>query len=85
MEGKDPNFSLHSQAGAGSGELAMSPHQGAVLSSALFSELVAVAAWSSWWSLACPKYCMASLAPMGLGCHSCRVYQSLHQGEVLHM
>lgn len=26
-----------------------------------------------------------SLAPRGLGCHSCKVYQSLHQGEVLFM
>lgn len=54
MEGKGPNFTLHSQAGAGSGQLARSPHQGVVLSSAVVSELVAVASWNAWQSLACP-------------------------------
>lgn len=62
MEGKGLNFRLHSQAGAGSGGLARSPHHGAVLSSALLSELVAVAAWSSWQSLARPQCCVASLS-----------------------
>lgn len=52
----------HSQAGAGGRRLARSPHHGAILSSALVSELVAVAAWSSWQSLPCPQYCMASLS-----------------------
>jgi len=60
--GKRAQFNFHSQAGAGSGGLARSPHHRAVHSSALVSELVAVAAWSSWQSLACPQYCMVALS-----------------------
>lgn len=51
-----PMLNLDSQAGAGNGEFARSLHHGVMLSSALVSELVAVAVWTSWQSLACLQY-----------------------------
>lgn len=61
MEGKGSNFNLHIQGRPGSGWLARSLHHRAVFS-ALVSVLSAMAALSSWQSLACSKYCVASLS-----------------------
>lgn len=95
MEGKGSSFNLHIQARPGSGWLARSLHRRAVFP-ALVSELSAMAALSSWQSLACSQYYVTSLSeswgfrllllqcrsePMGSSSHVNNFWQCGHMGR----